>query len=97
MSVSEHSRSCIKMASFRLKRAVGGPKRSEGRSYRGLLESRTVCLTAAELLTQSDREAISPGVRENASRTTVGENAGGLNAGGLNGVRPKHHALKAHI
>ena len=51
-----------------------GPYRSEGRPYRGPLESRTVSLTAAGLLTQSDGEEIPPRVQEILSRSGSDEN-----------------------
>jgi len=79
------SRSYCKRVRAWSKRAVGrpGPYRSEVRPYRGALGSRTVSLTAAELLTQSDGEAIPQRVRENASRSVSDESMREGQVGGI--------------
>ena len=63
-----------------MKRAAGGP-------YRGPVGSRTVSLTAAEVLAQSGGEAMPRRVRETASRSVPGDN---IREGGTEGMLTLH-------
>ena len=87
---SRCSRSYLKPASALLKRAAGGPNRSEGRPYRGPLGSVTVSLMAEKVLTQSDGEVTPPRARQNSSRAVLGEN---IREGGVKGALTLHASM----
>ena len=79
---SRCSRSYFSRASSGLKRAVGGPKRSEGLPYRGPLGTSTKPLMSAVLSTVSDGEPIFLMVFDSAARAAEDERMREMGRGG---------------